>query len=859
MVVDRTAGMGRGHLYVAWNVQFSCCGNTDFARSIDGGTAFEPPIAVRQPSLKWGTMSVGPEGELFLAGTNEEETGHFVARSNNARDPSVTPTFDFVSAVVLGGWTGGFSSRSPNPGGLLGQVWVAADHSETPTRGNVYVLASVHRPIPNPLDVMFARSTDGGVTRSDPVRVNDDPLDSDAWQWFGTMSVAPNGRIDVVWNDTRNSGEVNLSELYYAYSVDAGATWSPNVPVSPVFDSHVGWPDQQKIGDYYDMVSDESGANVAYAATFNGEQDVYFLRIGPADCNGNGVVDASDIFNGSSNDCDANEIPDECDTDCDADGVADSCEPDGDQDGVIDDCDNCPTAPNAAQVNTDGDELGDACDNCPLNALPPQPDGDLDGVGDLCDNCRFMSNSDQADCDEDGQGDVCAIANCPPDEVACADCNGNGIPDGCDIVARSAVRLISADAEPNDRFGHSVALHGDCVVVGADLDDDHGSGSGAAYIFRPTAGSNGWRGTAKLTARDGSNAHRFGAAVSAHADRILVGAYRYDVFGSETGAVYVYGFNGTVWVEQTDEAGMDRVIRAPGARDGDWFGYSVALGAETFVAGAPNDDDACPGNPPDCNSGTAFVYAFGGRYWELQMKLPAEDAAPGNKFGRSVAIDGDTVIVGAEMESELGTASGAAYVFRPINDIWVQVAKLTASDGVAQASFGASVALTGETAVIGAPHDDDFGPDSGSAYVFRFDGHQWLETSKLTDADAAAKDEFGFAVAVDGRRAIIGAAQYLHAEDPPGKAFIYVMPASSDCNTDGVPDTCHQGDADGSGMVDVTDYLELHACLTGPCNGPCVDPHAADACCAIVDFDGDGDVDLRDACRFWRAFGPANP
>ena len=93
------------------------------------------------------------------------------------------------------------------------------------------------------------------------------------------MSVAPNGRIDVIWNDTRNGAKANSSELYYAYSTDAGTTWSKNVPVSPPFDSWVGWPNLNNIGDGYDLVSDNDGVNVAYAATFNKEQDIHFLRI----------------------------------------------------------------------------------------------------------------------------------------------------------------------------------------------------------------------------------------------------------------------------------------------------------------------------------------------------------------------------------------------------------------------------------------------------------------------------------------------------------------------------------------------------------------------------------------------------
>src|SRR5262249_10801737 len=139
-------------------------------------------------------------------------------------------------------------------------------------------------------DVMFVRSTDGGVTFSAPLRVNDDPVTPSKWHWFGTLSVAPNGRIDSVWYDTRNAANNTDSQLFYSFSTDAGMTWSPNIAVSDAFDPQAGYPGAStKIGDYITIVSDETGGNVAYAATFNvnpnagggHEQDVYYVRVSP--------------------------------------------------------------------------------------------------------------------------------------------------------------------------------------------------------------------------------------------------------------------------------------------------------------------------------------------------------------------------------------------------------------------------------------------------------------------------------------------------------------------------------------------------------------------------------------------------
>lgn len=317
--VDASGGAGDGHLYPIWNSQFTCCApGTDFSRSTDGAVFFEGPYSL-PVKPKWGTNAVGPDGELYIVGAQLSGVGHLILRSDNADDDQAVPSFPLAQPIDLGGNT--TSGGAPNPGGLLGQVWVDVDRSGGAGDGYVYVLASVVPPGGDPLDVHLIRSLDGGVNWSAPLRVNDDPIGNGAYQWFGTMSVAPNGRIDVVWNDTRG-GTATISQLYYAYSINQGVSFSSGIPVSPPFDSTLGHPQQNKIGDYYQMVSDLAGAGVAYAATFNGEQDVYYVRVG--DCNENGFHDARDLFLMTSADVNANGIPDECEADCNLNGLPDS-------------------------------------------------------------------------------------------------------------------------------------------------------------------------------------------------------------------------------------------------------------------------------------------------------------------------------------------------------------------------------------------------------------------------------------------------------------------------------------------------------------------------------------------------------
>jgi hypothetical protein len=281
MMIDKTAGPGRGNIYQVWSPFYNVPGNGSsspyiFTRSIDSGATWMAPIVLPH-SPYFGTLDVGPDGELYLFANASDLNSFVVNRSTNAQNRLVTPTIDQTAIVDLGG-PQAFGISDLNPGGLLGQAWIVTDHSSGSLHGNVYLLCSVVNDTNSVCNVMFSRSTDKGLTWSDPVRVNDDPTNTDSAHWFGTLSVAPNGRLDACWNDTRNSTNHTISELFYSWSYDGGITWAPNRRISPQFDPEIGWPQQEKIGDYMGMVSLDEGACIAYAATFNGEEDVYFAR-----------------------------------------------------------------------------------------------------------------------------------------------------------------------------------------------------------------------------------------------------------------------------------------------------------------------------------------------------------------------------------------------------------------------------------------------------------------------------------------------------------------------------------------------------------------------------------------------------
>lgn len=276
MAIDKTEGIGNGHNYSFWTVYFSSCGYKSFTRSTDLGEEYEDCINV-DGDPQWGTIVVGKEGEVYIAGLGG--SGQIMlTKSLNAQDADENISWEGVSTINL---DGSLVLQPPlNPAGLAGQVWVDVDKSDGPGSENVYVLASVQRSSNNdPLDVMFVKSTDGGFSWTDPIRINDDPTTYE-YQWFGSMSVAPNGRIDVIWLDTREAfGNSYNSALYYSFSLDQGETWSTNEKVSEIFDPSLGYPNQNKMGDYFHMVSDNEHAHLAWANTFNGEQDVYYSRI----------------------------------------------------------------------------------------------------------------------------------------------------------------------------------------------------------------------------------------------------------------------------------------------------------------------------------------------------------------------------------------------------------------------------------------------------------------------------------------------------------------------------------------------------------------------------------------------------
>jgi FG-GAP repeat len=216
-------------------------------------------------------------------------------------------------------------------------------------------------------------------------------------------------------------------------------------------------------------------------------------------------------------------------------------------------------------------------------------------------------------------------------------------------------------------------------------------------------------------------------------------------------------------------------LEASDAAEGDFFGFSVAISGETVVVGAPFDEGAA-----GIDQGSAYVFVRSAGGWTQQQKLEAADPAEGDQFGNSVAISGETIVVGALLDDgAAGFEQGSAYVFVRSAGVWTQQQKLEAADAAQDDRFGTSVAISGETVVIGAPGDDGAaGSVQGSAYVFVRSAGGWTQQQKLEAADAAEGDFFGNSVAVSGETVVAGAFGDSGAAGfAQGSAYVFVHSA----------------------------------------------------------------------------------
>ncbi|HEU4328617.1 MAG TPA: hypothetical protein VFS21_36100 [Roseiflexaceae bacterium] len=362
--------------------------------------------------------------------------------------------------------------------------------------------------------------------------------------------------------------------------------------------------------------------------------------------------------------------------------------------------------------------------------------------------------------------------------------------------------LKASNTEAVDSFGFSVAVSGDTVVVGADLEasnttgvngdqtDNSFGGAGAAYVFVRSGTT--WTQQAYLKASNTQPTDRFGFSVAVSGDTIVVSAqYEHgsgigvngnqgDYSAYYSGAAYVFVRSGTTWTQQA-------YLKASNRERGDFFGSSVAVSGDTVVVGANLEDSGATGvdgNQADNSSedaGAAYVFVRSGTTWTQQAYLKASNTEAGDHFGSGVAVSGDTVVVGAPYESSNASGvngnqadnsadeAGAAYVFVRSGKTWTQQAYLKASNTERSDFFGFRVAVSGDTVVVGS-HFEDSGAtgvdgnqadnstdEAGAAYVFVRSGATWAQQAYLKASNTETRDLFGASIAVSGDTVVVGA------------------------------------------------------------------------------------------------------
>ncbi len=401
---------------------------------------------------------------------------------------------------------------------------------------------------------------------------------------------------------------------------------------------------------------------------------------------------------------------------------------------------------------------------------------------------------------------ISLVAGTNPVAIVVSDVNGDSTTYDVHVTRAAALQspplyVKASNTGSADGFGQRIAFSGDTLAVSAPSEESGASGvggnqadnsapaAGAVYVFRRSGG--GWAQEAYLKASNAALNDRFGEALALDGDTLVAGApgessSATGVGGNQanddatsSGAAYVFVRNEGIWSQQA-------YLKASNAGAGDLFGSTVSISGDTLVVGAPNESSNAIGVNGDSSNnaasvaGAAYVFVRGGGVWTQQSYLKASNTAVGDLFGTSVAVSGDTIVVGATGEdsaysgvntvqnNEDQPQSGAAYVFTRSGAAWSQQAYVKPSNTGLNDNFGSAVAIDGDTVAIAAQNEDGGapgvnGPDnndagnSGAAYVFTRTGTTWSQQAYVKASNPENSDYFGFGLAVSGDALAVGA------------------------------------------------------------------------------------------------------
>lgn len=320
---------------------------------------------------------------------------------------------------------------------------------------------------------------------------------------------------------------------------------------------------------------------------------------------------------------------------------------------------------------------------------------------------------------------------------------------GTDWIQQAVI--FPPDPENNAYFGNSVDISGEYAIIGSQLKNNGPKiDQGKAYIYKRNGTT--WELNQQFTAGDGSDYDLFGISVSISGNYAIIGA---NGFGNHSGKAYVYFQNGTSWQLQTTLSPSANIANQN-------FGIQISISGDYCIVGTSVFN----------NLGLAYIFRRSGTSWLQEAVLTASDGTINDNFGRSVAINGNLVIIGAQ--GAIGN-TGKSYIFSRVGNVWSQEALLQATDAAANDYFGYSVAISGYTVVIGSFLKDSYGvSNSGKAYIFTKSGSQWIQQALLMPQVSNAEDYFGGSVSIDGNEIFVGAFNAaVGTSNSAGKVFYF--------------------------------------------------------------------------------------
>ena len=267
-------------------------------------------------------------------------------------------------------------------------------------------------------------------------------------------------------------------------------------------------------------------------------------------------------------------------------------------------------------------------------------------------------------------------------------------------------KIIPSDGSPYDRFGYTVDIKNDILIVSAVYDDDFGNDSGSVYIYRKI--NNVWEFEQKIFSPDIEEEDLFGLSLSIHDDIILASSVYDDDFGDNSGSVNSFVYTNSGWVHS------QKILPSDG-NEFDLFGNSIDQSDNILAIGSFYSDSDFN------NSGSVYIYTKNDNFFEFSLKIQAYDASLNDKFGQMVTVYENWVAVGS-LNNDNGINSGSIYIYNILNEEINASQKITASDGNEYDEYSISASLNNHKLVVGAHFDDDLGDDSGSIYLYTYRG-----------------------------------------------------------------------------------------------------------------------------------------